>query len=75
MSATIDAIREKLHHYIEVIEDKKVEAIYTLFEEEIINIEQYNKEIEDAEKEIDAGNYYTHEQILSEIKNWKKNAV
>lgn len=46
-----------------------------MFEEEIINIEQYNKEIEDAEKEIDAGNYYTHEQILSEIKNWKKNAV
>lgn len=75
MSATIDAIREKLHHYIEAIEDKKVEAIYTLFEEEIINIEQYNKEIEDAEKEIDAGNYYTHEQILSEIRNWKKNAV
>lgn len=26
MSATIDAIREKLHHYIEVIEDKKVRS-------------------------------------------------
>ena len=43
------------------MEDKKIHAIYTLFEEEIINIEQYNKDIEDAEEEIDAGNYYTHE--------------
>lgn len=75
MSATIDTIREKLHHYLEVVEDKKIQAIYTLFEEEIIDIEQYNKDIEEAEKEIEAGNYYTHEQVLAEIKTWKKKAV
>ena len=46
-----------------------------LFEEEIIDIEQYNKDIEEAEKEIDAGNYYTHEQVLAEIKTWKSRAV
>lgn len=28
-------IRQKLHEYIDTIEDKKVEAIYTLFENEI----------------------------------------
>jgi hypothetical protein len=28
-------IREKLHHFIDTIEDKKAEAIYTLFENEI----------------------------------------
>jgi hypothetical protein len=28
-------IREKLHHFIDTIEDKKAEAIYTLFEDEI----------------------------------------
>lgn len=28
-------IRQKLHHFIETIEDKKAEAIYTLFEDEI----------------------------------------
>ena len=75
MSATIDTIREKLHHYLEVVEDKKIQAIYTLFEEEIIDIEQYNKDIEEAEKEIEAGNYYTHEQVLAEIKTWKSRAV
>jgi hypothetical protein len=30
-------IREKLHHFIDSIEDKKAQAIYTLFEEEIEN--------------------------------------
>jgi hypothetical protein len=28
-------IREKLHQFIDTIEDKKAEAIYTLFEDEI----------------------------------------
>ena len=40
------------------MEDKKIHAIYTLFEEE-----------------IDAGNYYTHEQALAEIKTWKSKSV
>lgn len=28
-------IREKLHHFIDSIEDKKVESIYTLFENDM----------------------------------------
>ncbi len=32
---TIAAIREKLHEYINVAEDKKVKAIYTMVEDEI----------------------------------------
>jgi len=30
-------IREKLHHFIDSIEDKKAEAMYALFEDEIEN--------------------------------------
>jgi hypothetical protein len=33
MKATI--IRQRLHHFIETAEEKKVKAIYTLFEDEI----------------------------------------
>ena len=71
MTATPETIREKLHQFIEVAADKKIQAIYTLFEEEIIDIENYNRDIEEAEKEIEAGNFLTHEQVLAEIKTWK----
>lgn len=38
-------IRQKLHHFIDTIEDKKAEAIYTLFENEIEQDEwDYTKE-------------------------------
>ena len=69
MTVTPEAIREKLHLFIEVAADKKIQAIYTLFEEEIIDIENYD--IEEAEKEIEAGNFLTNEQVLAEIKTWK----
>ena len=32
---TTAAIRQQLHNYLEVAEDKKVKAIYTMMEEEI----------------------------------------
>ncbi len=31
-------IRKKLHQFIDTIEDKKAEAIYTMFENEIISL-------------------------------------
>ena len=37
-------IREKLHQFINTIEDKKAEAIYTLFENEIEEDDEYNDE-------------------------------
>lgn len=39
----ITNIRKKLHHFIDTIEDKKVEAIYTLFENEIDTDSQRKK--------------------------------
>ena len=33
-------IRQKLHHFIDTIEDKKAAAIYTLFEESIKDTEE-----------------------------------
>jgi predicted transcriptional regulator len=68
-------IRKKLHQYIDESEEKKIHAIYTLLEDEITNgsrisIEQYNKEIEEAEAEIDRGEYITHEELKKQIKQW-----
>ena len=35
-----------------------------------INIEQYNKEIDDAMARIDTGNFTTHEDIEKEMESW-----
>jgi len=38
--------------------------------EERISIEQYNKEIEEAEAAIDRGEYYTQEEVEKMAKKW-----
>ena len=72
---TTIAIRKKLHEFIDNIEEKKAKAIYTLFEEEIkqgerISIEQYNKEIDEAEAEFEKGDYITNDAMLRKVKQW-----
>lgn len=39
---------------------------------ERISIEQYNNELEASEKEIEAGNFYTQEQVKESLKRWGK---
>jgi len=36
----------------------------------VIDIEQYNKELEASEKEIEEGNFYTHEQVRKIASQW-----
>ena len=44
-----EAIRQKLHQFIDTLEDKKAEAIYTLFEEDIDRNEwDYTEDFEAA---------------------------
>lgn len=54
---TIAAIREKLHEYINIADDKKIEAIYTIVESEIV--EKYD--------------LWEDEEFLDEINNRLKN--
>lgn len=37
---------------------------------ERISIEQYNKELDEAEKQIEAGNFITQEELEKEMKKW-----
>lgn len=39
------AIREKLHEYIRVADDKKIKAIYTMVESDLDKVQWYNDEI------------------------------
>ena len=33
-------------------------------------IDEYNKEIDDAVKRVEAGEYYTHEEVMKMTKKW-----
>ena len=58
---TIAAIREKLHGYIDTADDKKVEAIYTIVENEIMeNLdlwedEEFLAELDRRTEELESG--------------------
>ncbi|TWI90855.1 hypothetical protein LX66_0215 [Chitinophaga japonensis] len=45
---------------------------YVALKDEVgrISIKQYNQEIEAAMERIDAGEFYTHEQVVEMSKNW-----
>ncbi len=72
---TAVAIRKKLVSYMQVADEKKVKAIYALLEEDIeqagrINIEQYNKELADAEAEFTNGDYISNAVMKKRITQW-----
>jgi hypothetical protein len=72
---TTAAIREKLSNYMQVADDKKVKAMYALLKDDIkqeerISIEQYNKEIDEAVKEVKAGKYITQAEMEKMASKW-----
>jgi hypothetical protein len=72
---TAIAIRKKLVNYMKIADEKKVKAIYALLEEDIemegrINIEQYNKELLEAETEFTNGDYISNAVMKKKIKQW-----
>jgi hypothetical protein len=61
---------------MQVADDKKVKAIYALFEADIeeskrTTLKQYNQELEAADKEIANGSYITHSSIIKRRKRGK----
>ena len=68
-------IRTKLHHFIDTMDDKKVKAIYTMFENDIEEeIEDYTDEFKAEldrryeEYKKDGGTGITHEEMNERIK-------
>ncbi len=52
-----------------------INMINTFFQTSIhpdprISVEEYNKELETSEKEIESGNYITQEDLEKEMDNW-----
>lgn len=75
---TVLAIRKKLLSYLEVAEEQKVKAIYALVRDDIeqeegrIDLEQYNKELAEAEVEFSKGDYISNAEMKKKIKQWRE---
>jgi len=72
---TTVAIRQKLVNYMKVADDKKIKAMYALLEDDIelkerFSIEEYNKELEEAENEFTNGEYISNEEMAKQPGQW-----
>jgi predicted transcriptional regulator len=55
---------------ISLLQAIKAVLHYGLKNEGRISIEQYNRELEEAEAEIDRGEFITHEELKKQMKTW-----
>ncbi len=55
---------------VSLLQAIKVMVQYGLKKEGRITIEQYNREVREAEARIDAGNYYSQEEVETMAKKW-----
>ncbi len=60
---------ESVLKQIQIILEKEEIVAYTINGKPLTRVE-YIKEIKAAEKEIENGNYISHEQLLENIKTW-----
>ncbi len=74
------AIRQELHHYIDVADDKKIDAIYTIFQSDMMQSHTYSTEElamlhKRAEKYLNGqGKTYSVEESHDQIRQQKNKA-
>ncbi len=69
---TETALNREINSYIKLLSPTQKQSIIQLIKSFLkpeivsnrISIEQYNKEIEEAEKSISQGNFFSHEEVL-----------
>lgn len=69
------AVEKELYTYIERLNKAEKKSVLTFIknvlsakDEETITIEQYNKELDDADAEMDKGIFHTNEEVFARSK-------
>jgi predicted transcriptional regulator len=74
MDTTIQSLKLELIDWIANVNDVHLikELANLKAENQRISIEQYNKELEEANAEIERGEFVTHQQAVKEIHKWRE---
>lgn len=70
--STAQALKLELMEWLATVHDQKTIKELSKWKEEHqrISIEQYNKELDEADAEIDKGEYYTQQEVERRSKAW-----
>lgn len=74
-----NTMEQQLQTYFTQLSEEEKESVLQLLKtfvhgkmqkQERISLEEYNKELEEAEAEFERGEYISHEEMLKQIKQW-----
>ncbi len=72
-------MNQELHQYFMQLNEAEKKSILQMLKTfvkgrgektEKISIEQYNRELEESERQIEEGNFTTHEELEKEMEKW-----
>jgi predicted transcriptional regulator len=71
--STTQTLKLELMEWLATVHDKSLIKELAKWKEDHqrISVEQYNKELDEAEDEIDRGEFLTHEEAVKEIRSWR----
>lgn len=74
--ATLD-LRQSVLEYVKKADNRFLRLVKALADnydddDDRISVEQYNKELEASEAQIERGEFYTQEQVRQRIEEWEK---
>lgn len=74
--ATLD-LRQSVLEYVKNADNRFLRLVKAMADnynddDDRITIEQYNRELEASEKEIESGNFHTQDQLRQIISGWEK---
>jgi len=73
------ALEQELYQYILQLDEAEKKSVLQMLKTFVkgrgekasrISIEEYNKELQEAEEEYERGEYATHENFVKQIKKW-----
>ena len=79
MSSMGKALDQEMYHYFVQLDEAEKKSVVQMLKaflktrkkkQERISIEQYNKELEKSEKQIEVGNFTTQEELEKEMEKW-----